>query len=74
MQNDLLLKWLKKRPITVLMATMKLGIGSPARRICDLIDKGHLIDRDTWIEVENRYGDMVSVKLYSYLGTKKYST
>ena len=73
-QNDLLLKWLKKKPITNLMATMELGIGSPTRRICDLIEKGHIIDRNTKIKVKNRYGVMVPVKLYSYLGTKKYST
>jgi len=72
-QNILLLQWLKRKPITSMIAFLDLGIVSLPRRINDLIAKGYIIDRSTWITVENRFGKKVPVKKYSYIGQKKFN-
>ena len=70
-QNLRLLEWLKKKTITSLTAVTELGIISLPRRISDLEEMGHMINRSTWVEVDNRFGQKVRVKKYSYLGPIK---
>lgn len=59
-----LLKHLKAgNTITVAQGLSKLGIGDLRRRICDLRDRGHIID-DEWVTKKGRNGRKTRFKKY----------
>lgn len=62
-QLPILLKRLKRGPLTVREAYEELGIGSPSRRICDLKQLGYKI-RKQYYRVENQFGDQVKIVKY----------
>ena len=63
-QNQALLKYMQNHPyITSWTAVDKLGIVSLPKRICELTNMGHDIDKD-WLEGKNRYGNKVRVRRY----------
>ena len=65
-QSSRLLEWLKSgSPISRLESLAQLGILELSARICELENRGYVI-RKRWINVENRFGEIIKVKEYSY--------
>lgn len=62
-QDDLILDWLKKAPLTTLDAVKELGILQLGARISVLRDEGYHIETIR-IPVVNRYGQQVRVAKY----------
>lgn len=63
-QNDLLLRELKKGPVTSLEVLDRLGIARASARVYDLRQAGYDI-RSQMITVRNRRGEKCRVALYS---------
>ena len=59
----------KQRSLTVKLMFEELGIASPPRRICDLIQKGYKIGK-TWVYESNCIGIERRVRLYSFLSDR----
>lgn len=63
-QNDALLNYLTNHVgITTWEAMDKLGISCVHKRVSELEEKGHKIDR-VWLEGKNRYGNKCRVIRY----------
>lgn len=69
-QNDLLLRELKKGPVTSLEVLDRLGIARAAARVHELRQAGYEI-RSTPVEVRNRRGEPCRVAQYSLVSQQR---
>lgn len=62
-QNDMLVKWMKRRWLTRKDAIDQLGIANVTARISELRQGGHNVI-DEWRIERNRYGALTKFKAY----------